>query len=322
MVASLAQQKDTAMNNSSSFNVTPSLASAACVCDYAMNSYIFVNNLAAAVVCAPVAAFTAISNAVVIVTVIRTASLQTPANILLCSLACGDFLVAVLPQPILVAILLSSNAGMDCCLFGKLFMTHMYSTSVAFGSLVQVCVMCWDRLKATSDPLIYRSVVSKRKITVATVAAWVGWLCFSIGTVFLPLNAKAVVCSLKVIAVFSFLVVSQVLTSRAMRAHNTSIAGAIPQATAMAREKKMAVTVRWIIGASFVSGIPAIMYFVSVVVLGRDSLFCSLLSPWVKITLFSISAVNPIIYFWRHNNMRSAALEVVRPCMCSVAPPE
>ena len=127
-----------------------------------MNSYIYVNNLAAAVVSALVAPFTAISNAVVIVTVIRTASLQTPANILLCSLACGDFLVGVLPHPSLVAILLASNARMDCCLFGKLFPVHMYSLSVAFGSLIQVCVMCWDRFKATSNPFLYRSVVSKK----------------------------------------------------------------------------------------------------------------------------------------------------------------
>ena len=310
------------MNNSSSFNVTPSLASAACVCDYTMNSYIYVNNLAAAVVSALVAAFTAISNMVVIVTVIRTSSLHSPANILLCSMACGDFLVGVLTQPGLVAILLSSNAGMDCCMFEKLFTIHMYSMSVAFASLVQVCVMCWDRLKATSDPIIYRSVVSKKKITVTTVAAWVGWFCFIAGSILLPRSAKSVLGSVKMVAVISFLVVSQILTSRAMRAHNNSVVGAIPQATAIAREKKMAVTVRWIIGAGFFSCIPTIVYLVSAAVIGRDSLFCSLLSPWWKIALLSNSVVNPIIYFWRHKNMRTAALEVVRPCMCSVASPE
>ena len=311
------------MNNSSSFNVTPSLASAACVCDYTMNSYIYVNNLAAAVVSALVAAFTAISNAVVIMTVIRTASLHTPANILLCSLACGDFLVGVLTQPGLVAILLSRNAGMDCCLFGKLFTIHMYSMSVAFASLVQVCVMCWDRLKATSNPFLYRSVVSKKKITVITVAAWVGWFCFIVSSILLPRNAKAVLGVFKMIAVISFLVVSQVLTSRAMRVHNNSVADAIPQATAMSREKKMAVTVRCIIGANFISCIPAIVFLVAGVFLGRDSLFYVLLSPWWKFTLLSNSAVNPIIYFWRHKKMRSAASELVRPaCVNSVAPSE
>ena len=310
------------MNNSSSFNVTPSLASAACLCNYTMNSYIYVNNLAAAVVSALVAAFTAISNVVVIATVVRTASLHSPASILLCSLACGDFLVAVLPHPILVAILVSSNAGMDCCLFGKLFAVHMYSMSVAFSSLVQVCVMCWDRYKATSNPFRYRSVVSKKKITVITVAAWVGWFCFIVSTILLPRNAKAVLGSVKLTAVISFLVLSQFLTSRAIRAHNNSVGDAIQQTTAMAREKKMAVTVRWIIGASFISGIPAMVYLVSGVAIGRDSLFRALFSPWWKIGMLSNSAVNPIIYFWRHTKMRSAALNLVRSACSSVAPSE
>ena len=312
------------MNNSSSFNVTPSLASAACVCDYSMNSYIYVNNLAAAVVCALVAAFTAISNAVVIVTVIRTVSLHSAANILLCSIAFGDFLVAVFTMPILIAILVSRNARVDCCLFEKLFAVHMFSMQVAKGSLVQVCVMCWDRLKATSNPFLYRSVVSKQKITVITVAVWVAWFInIVIGATVLPPVAKAVKAAVETVALFSFLVVSQILTSRAMRVHNNSVADAIPQATAMSREKKMAVTVRWIIGAIFVNGIPAIVFLVSAVVIGKDSLFCSLLSPWGKIALFSNSAGNPIIYFWRHNNMRSAASELVRPaCVNSIAPSE
>ena len=312
------------MNNSSSFNVTPSPASAACVCDYAMNSYIYVSNLAAAVVSAPVAAFTAISNVVIIATAIRTASLQTPANILLCSIAFGDFLVGVFTLPSLTVILVSRNARVDCCMFEKLFAVHMFSITVAMGSLVQVCVMCWDRLKATSNPFLYRSVVSKKKMTVITVAVWVAWFInIFIGATVLPPVVKAVKGAVETVALFSFLVVSQILTSRAMRVHNNSVADAIPQATAMSREKKMAVTVRWIIGASFVNGIPGIVFLVSAVVIGKDSLFCVLLLPWVKIALFSNSAVNPIIYFWRHKNMRSAASKLVRPaCVSSVAPPE
>ena len=311
------------MNNSTIFNATPSLASEACACDYKMNSHIYVNNLTAAVVCALIAAFTAISNAVVIVAVIRTANLHSQANILQCSMACGDFLVAVFTQPVLVTLLVSSNAKVDCCLFEKLFTVHMLSMTVAMGSLVQVCVMCWDRLKATFNPITYRTVVSKKKIIVITVAVWVAWFInIAIGPTVLPPGVKDVKVGVESAALFSFLVVSQVLTSRAMRAHNNSVAGAIPQATAMAREKKMAVTLRWILGASFVSCIPLVVYLVSGLVIGKDSLLCTLLLPWAKIALISNSGVNPIIYFWRHQNMRSAALEFVRPCISSVAPSE
>ena len=181
-----------------------------------MNSHAYVNNLAAVVVSALVAAFTAFRKVVVIVTVIRTASLHTPANILLCSLACGDFLVAVLPHPLLVAFLLSSNARVDCCLFEKLFKVHMISMTLALGSLVQVCVMCWDRFKATSNPLRYRSVVSKKKITVITVLAWVGSFCCIILAAVISDDAKSVLGSLQLAAIVSFCTVFQIRTSRVM----------------------------------------------------------------------------------------------------------
>ena len=66
---------------------------------------------------------------------------------------------------------------------------------------------------------------------------------------------------------------------------------------------------------------PLIVYFVSAVIVGRDSLFPALLSPWAKIALFLDSAVNPIIYFWRHTSMRSAALALVRSQPDSLTPP-
>ena len=274
------------MNNSSSFSVAPLLAAAACVCDYTTNSYVYMNNLVAAVVSALVAPFTTISNAVVIVTVIRTASLHTPANILLCSIACGDFLVAVFPQPVLVALLVSSNARVDCCLFETLSAIHKFSMPVAFGGMVQVCVMCWNRFKATANPLRYRAVVSKRKITVMAVTGWVAWFVnMTIGTTVLPPEAKPIKGGLVVAVLFTFLVVSQILTSKAARAHN-SVNVAVPRATAMAREKKIAVTLRWIIGTSLVSSSPLILYLVSIAVTGQESLFSALLSPWAKLALF------------------------------------
>ena len=308
------------MNNSSGFNVTPSLASAACVCDYTTNSYAYMNNLVAAVVSALVAPYTAISNVVVIVTVIRTARLHAPANILLCSMACGDILVAVFPQPVLVAFLVSSNARVDCCLFETLSTIHKFSMPVAFGGMVQVCVMCWDRLKATADPLRYRAVVSKKKMTVVTVTAWVAWFVnFALSGTFLPPEITPIKGGSAAAILFIFLVVSQILTSKNMRAHNSSVAKAVPRATAMAREKRMAVTLRWIIGTYLVSSSPLIVYMVSTAAIGGESLFSALLSPWAKFALFLNSAVNPIIYFWRHQNMRSAASELVGPPFCSAS---
>ena len=302
-------QPGTAMN-ASSLNMSTSPGPAACICEDAMNSYTLVNNLLAAGVSALLAVFTAFSNVVVMVTVIRTASLHTQANILLCSLAFGDFLVAVFSLPLLVAILAPRNAGVDCCWHNSLDEIHSYSLVIVLGCTAQVCVMCWDRFKATNNPIRYRAEASNKKIILITVTAWVASIIDAAVTrlVVLPQEVKTIKMSVELAVMVIICLVYLLLSVKSVRI----VGDVVPQAIALAREKKMTVTLRWIIGAGFLSVFPLIVYFVSAVIIGRDSLFRALLSPWAKIALFSNSAVNPIIYFWRHASMRSAALALVR----------
>lgn len=124
----------------------------------------FINNVLLAAVNAPCAIFAFFCNLAVIVTVTKNPSLQRPCNILLCSLACTDFLTAVTAQPMFVVWrLILLNARESCSHQLWIFYTfhNFYSFTVGM-SFVIVIIMSFDRHYALSKPLIYNTEASKR----------------------------------------------------------------------------------------------------------------------------------------------------------------
>ena len=123
----------------------------------------FINNVLLAAVNAPCAIFAFLCNLAVIVTVTKNPSLQRPCNILLCSLACTDFLTAVIAQPMLVVwrlILPNARESYSHQLWIFYSFHNFYSFTVGL-SFVIVIIMSFDRHYALSKPLIYNSEASK-----------------------------------------------------------------------------------------------------------------------------------------------------------------
>ena len=117
----------------------------------------FINNVLLAAVNAPCAIFAFLCNLAVIVTVTKNPSLQRPCSILLCSLACTDFLTAVIAQPMFVVWrLILPNARESCSHQLWIFYTfhNFYAFTVGL-SFVIVIIMSFDRHYALSKPLIY-----------------------------------------------------------------------------------------------------------------------------------------------------------------------
>lgn len=124
----------------------------------------FINNVLLAAVNAPCAIFAFFCNLAVIVTVTKNPSLQRPCSILLCSLACTDFVTAVIAQPMFVVWrLILLNARESCSHQLWIFYTfhNFYSFTVGM-SFVIVIIMSFDRHYALSKPLIYNTEASKR----------------------------------------------------------------------------------------------------------------------------------------------------------------
>ena len=108
--------------------------------------------------------FASLSNLAIIVTIIKTPSLQRPCNILLCSLAATDCLTGITAQPIFVALRLVLYHDASACscqymLHKAFYVTIMLTSGLSF---VFLTVISFDRHYALSRPLVYRTHVTKK----------------------------------------------------------------------------------------------------------------------------------------------------------------
>ena len=113
----------------------------------------------------PFGIFAFLSNLAIIVTALKTPSLQRPSNILLCSLATSDCLVGLVAQPLFVAWWMHIQRTQDysCLYLQPLTLAAWIARMFPVGlSLTNLTVISLDRCYALSWPLSYRAKVTKR----------------------------------------------------------------------------------------------------------------------------------------------------------------
>ena len=139
------------------------------------NSAAHINEALVAAVNIPFYAFAFLSNLAIIVTIIKTPSLQRPCNILLCSLAATDCLTGITAQPIFVALRLmilhraNSTCSYQDSLFTSFYVTIMLTSGCSFAFLTAIS---FDRQYALSRPLEYRATVTSKCIFVVCLFVW------------------------------------------------------------------------------------------------------------------------------------------------------
>lgn len=100
-------------------------------------------------------------NALVIVAICRRSSLQTPSNVLLCSLALTDFLVGLIVQPVFIAhkvSALKAERRLHCI---ASVVSKTLALLLGTVSLTTLTAISIDRVLAISLPSRYRTVVTK-----------------------------------------------------------------------------------------------------------------------------------------------------------------
>ena len=137
----------------------------------ANDSTSFVNDVLAAAVNAPLSVFAFLSNLLVIITVAKTPSLQRPANVLLCSLAATDCLTGVTTQPLFFIWRLMLHRGRHSCyLQTELEESRYVLTTLSLGwSLAILTLISFDRARALSNPMTYRTEVTNKGMLVSSM---------------------------------------------------------------------------------------------------------------------------------------------------------
>ena len=128
-------------------------------------STISIINLVVAVSNVPFGIFAFLSNLAIIVTVVKTPSLQRPSNILLCSLATSDCLVGLVAQPLFFTWWMHIQRAQDysCLYLQQLTLAAWFARVFPAGlSMANLTIISLDRCYALCRPFAYRAKVTKR----------------------------------------------------------------------------------------------------------------------------------------------------------------
>ncbi|KAL8220240.1 UNVERIFIED_CONTAM: 5-hydroxytryptamine receptor 1D [Gekko kuhli] len=124
---------------------------------------------------------TMLSNTFVIITIILTRKLHTPANYLIGSLAATDLLVSILVMPISIAYTISR-----IWTFGQIVCDIWLSSDITCctASILHLCVIALDRYWAITDALEYTKRRTAGRAALMIAIVWVISICISMPPLF------------------------------------------------------------------------------------------------------------------------------------------
>ena len=117
--------------------------------------------------------FTVLLNLLIIVAVWRRKALKKNSNILLASMAVADLLVGAVSMPLTTALdirFLRKNLSLTICKIAGANQIVLYSA--VSSSLYHLTFIAWDRYIAIKRWRSYKNVVTKTRLKICTVIAW------------------------------------------------------------------------------------------------------------------------------------------------------
>jgi len=257
------------------------------------------------------------SNFVVIVTFLKTASLQTPSNLLIFGLAISDFGAGVLVIPAFCLYKFSEfKRDVDYyCHSGFVFSSGI----TAFGttSFLTLTVITADRFLAVHLHLRYKEFVTTNRYIITLIFIWcICIVCISFRLPFYNQDIVIVSTILMVLMVilnaFFIFKISRVIHKHSVQiqAQEQSVQQNIT--VDLPRYKKSVNTMYYVIGAFMMCYVPfaIVMIWISI-----DKYFSFEKRCIVTIgeTLLLLnSALNPVIYCWRIQEIRAASWHLLR----------
>lgn len=123
-----------------------------------------------------------LGNGLIIFSILRSSTLQTPSYLLITSLAFLDLLVGLVyfwPYMVLRVFYLQENAATICYIFGTNFVLPSL-LFFAWVSLAMSALISCDRYLALHSKYRYRVIVTRRRVVIAVFIAWLSGLVFAI----------------------------------------------------------------------------------------------------------------------------------------------
>ena len=254
--------------------------------------------------------FSAISNLLMIFVVWRNRQLQTRTNILFTYLAVTDVLVGIFAFPLSAIVRIYQAKGIHSCSLGIAWGFSAYL--LCFWSAFTVCIIGVDRFVATFYPMTYRRMDYPWKRNCTLFTLWFCW-CFFLVVVysrvvsFLVFNITLLIFIVTGLSTGVFCYIKIVYKLR----ENSLATNALKRKFHNNLVKRRCSTAGLITVALLVTYFPrlivTVMHFFDE---KKNFEFIYLSGVWSESLVFSNSAINPMLYFWRLKNVRSAVLEI------------
>ncbi|XP_031549694.1 cannabinoid receptor 2-like [Actinia tenebrosa] len=267
-----------------------------------------------AVLAAILAPLNTLSNLLVLTAIIRTSALRksTP-NIFISSLAFADFLVGILYLPLYAAWSTTPWFVQDCMLYQvKCFMGWLVETA----SFNIILTICYERYIALFYSLRYLSILSTEKILFCLVYPW--FIALTAALLFLLSFANLVLtCGVVCIGVGTVIIFfTYFRIFKLVRRHQHQIHAQTIGDSNNARQRKLAVTMAYVIGVSLVCYLPYLSGALSYVLYDGFTPQTICLFQFGEVLFAASSFINPFIYCVRNEEIKIAVLGVLRDITC------
>ena len=258
-------------------------------------------------------------NLLILVTIWRTPYLNGPSNTLLFSLALSDFCTGTIAQPIVthIEILIFTNTSSVSCILS----TTCVFLNIFLGvvTLLLMTMISVDKFLAINLHLRYEEIVTCPRVKIVVLVIWmVGGAISSVSLLSVPfLQWSLIITGTLCTLTMSFIWIN---IFRVVRRHRAQIQQQIvhiagDQQFNMLRFRKAAHGCILLLVLFYVCYLPQVVFLLRM--LSKTNMEHNFVGFYLSYTLMVInSSLNPLLYCWRNNDIRSASKRIFLKLVC------
>ena len=262
-------------------------------------------------------------NLLIVIVIVYFKSLRRRSNFLIICLAITDLSVGVVLQPMASAQLFNADVGRDCL---TAYATTYIGAMLCGASSWTLTLISYDRYLHLVKLQNYNLYMTKKKFLLMSAFCWIfpiclGFLLFSdvtldayYGILVLSANFNIIVIAVSYRQSYKFIKEK----SKIFPATSVANKDSREEARRMNHHWKLAKTFAMIIACYLICWTPMISFVVYLIIQRKANLSFGSFAPYLHtfyyITLlmgYSNSSMNPVIYFWRNRELKSAMKQFV-----------
>lgn len=250
-----------------------------------------------------------VQNLPVIAAILKTRSLHTPSNVLLCSLAVTDLTAGCVVHPIFAAFKVQLLHDRFSCTLVLVKEGMVIYTGVL--SMLTLLSISLERLIALRVHLRYREFVTIPRVLTVVVTTWLSW---GLVVCAWPLGLGIYIVSL--VSVVIILVIAIVLAVicaiifRILRRHQKVIRDQtklhVEEAKTLSRSRKSAAAILYVVVLFFIFYSPCAYATIRFNITKDFSIAQNILWDVAENVALMNASVNPMLYYWKMGNIRRA----------------